>query len=64
MMDAIKAVLTELGVSPDQVKTELFGATKPTPAAAWTTAKPTVPATGPLVMFLKNTKSAKIRVGR
>ena len=62
MMDAIKAILTELGVAPDQVKTELFGATKPTPAAAGTSAKPTAPATGPLVTFSKNNKSSKIRV--
>ena len=34
MMDAIKAILTELGVPPDHVKTEAFGATKPAPAAA------------------------------
>lgn len=60
MMDSTKAILTELGVAPDQVKTELFGATKPTPAVAGTTAKPTAPATGPLVTFLKNNKSAKI----
>jgi ferredoxin-NADP reductase len=32
MMEATKAILTELGVSPDQVKSELFGATKPSPA--------------------------------
>jgi glycine betaine catabolism B len=62
MMDSTKAILTELGVLPDQVKTELFGATKPTPAVAGTTAKPTVPATGPLVTFSKNNKSAKIHV--
>jgi len=62
MMDSTKAILTELGVAPDQVKTELFGATKPIPAAAGTTAKPTVPATGPLVTFSKNNKSAKIHV--
>jgi ferredoxin-NADP reductase len=62
MMDAIKAILTELGVPPDRVKTEVFGATKPTPAAAGTTAKPTAPATGPLVTFSKNNKSAKIHV--
>ena len=46
------------------MKTELFGATKPTPADAGTTAKPTVPATGPLVTFSKNNKSAKIHVGQ
>lgn len=62
MMDSTKAILTELGVAPDQVKTELFGATKPAPAAAGTTAKPTAPATGPLVTFSKNNKSANIHV--
>ena len=60
MMEATKAILTELGVSPDQVKSELFGATKPAPAAAGTTAKPTAAATGPLVTFSKNNKSSKI----
>ena len=64
MMDATKGILTELGVSPDQVKSELFGATKPNPAAAGTTAKPTAAATGPLVTFSKNNKSAKIRDGQ
>jgi ferredoxin len=62
MMDSTKAILTELGVPADQVKTESFGPTKPTPAAAGTTAQPTAPATGPLVTFSKNNKSAKIRV--
>jgi ferredoxin-NADP reductase len=62
MMDSTKAILTELGVPPDQVKTELFGATKPTPAAAGTSLKPTALATGPLVTFSKNNKSAKIHV--
>ena len=62
MMDSTKAILTELGVSPDHVKTEAFGAIKPTPAAAGTTAKPTAPATGPLVTFSKNNKSTKIHV--
>ena len=32
MMEATKALLTELGVPPEQVKSELFGATKPSPA--------------------------------
>ena len=64
MMEATKAILTELGVPPDQVKSELFGATKPSPAAAGTTAKPTAPATGPLVTFSKNNKSAKIHDGQ
>jgi ferredoxin-NADP reductase len=62
MMDSTKTILTELGVPPDRLKTEAFGATKPTPAAAGTTAKPTAPATGPLVTFSKNNKSAKIHV--
>lgn len=64
MMDAIKAALTELGVPPDQVKTEAFGATKPTPAAAGTTSAPAAPATGPLVTFSMNAKSAKIHAGQ
>jgi len=64
MMDSTKAILTELGVAPEQMKTEAFGATKPTPAAAGTTAKPTAPATGPLVTFSRNNKSAKIHVGQ
>ena len=61
MMAAVKAILAELGVAPDHVKTEAFGAVKPTPAAAGTALKPTAPATGPLVTFSKNNKSAKIR---
>lgn len=60
MMDAIKTILAELGVPAEQVKTELFGATKPIPGAAGTTSKPTPPATGPLVTFSKNNKSSKI----
>jgi len=60
MMDAIKALLIGLGVPADQVKTESFGPTRPIPAAAGTTAKPTAPATGPLVTFSKNGKSARI----
>ena len=62
MMEATKALLAELGVPPEQVKTELFGATKPASAAAGTTVKSTAPATGPLVMFSKHDKSAKIHV--
>ncbi len=64
IMYATTAILTDLGVPPDQVKTELFGATKPIPAAAGTSSRPTVPATGPLVTFSKNNKSAKIRDGQ
>jgi ferredoxin len=62
MMEATKAILTELGVPPDQVKTEAFGATKPSPAATGTPARPAAAATGPLVTFSKNTKSAKIHI--
>ena len=62
MMDSTKAILTELGVPPDRVKTEAFGTPKPVPAAAGTTANPTTPATGPPVTFSKNNKSANIRV--
>ncbi len=64
MMDATKAILVELGVPPDRLKTEAFGATKPTPAALGTSSKPTVPATGPLVTFSKNNKAARIRTGQ
>jgi ferredoxin-NADP reductase len=60
MMDATKALLAEMGVPPDQLKTEAFGTPKPSPAAAGTTAKATAEATGPLVMFSKNNKSSKI----
>lgn len=60
MMDSTKAILTELGVAAAQVKTEAFGTPKPAPAAAGTSAKLSAPATGPLVTFSKNHKSAKI----
>ena len=60
MMDSTKAILAELGVSADRLKTEAFGAVKPALAVPGTTAKPTAPATGPLVKFSKNDKSAKI----
>ena len=62
MMDSTKAMLTELGVSPGNIKTEAFGAVNPAPAAAGTALKPTTPATGPLVKFSKNNKAAKIHV--
>lgn len=62
MMDSTKAILAELGVAPDQIKTELFGATKPAPAVAGTSSKPTPTATGPLVTFTQNNKSSKIHV--
>lgn len=64
MMEATKALLIELGVFSQQVKTESFGETRPIPAAAGTTAIPTAPATGPLVTFSKNNKSARIHAGQ
>ena len=64
MMDATKALLAEMGVPKEQVKTEAFGAPKPTPAPAGTTAKPSAEAAGPLVTFSKNNKSAKIHAGQ
>ena len=64
MMDETKAMLAELGVSPDNLKTESFGAVKPAPAVPGTTAKPTVPATGLLVTFSTNHKSARIHAGQ
>ena len=39
-----------------------MGAVTPAPAAAGSSLKPTAPATGPLVKFSTNNKSAKIRV--
>ncbi len=64
MMDETKALLAELGVPSEQLKTEAFGATKPAPAAAGTSVKPTAAATGPKVTFSTNNKSAKIHVGQ
>ncbi len=63
MMDSTKAMLAELGLPPEQLKTEAFGLAKPPPASAATaSSKPTAAATGPLVTFSKNNKSAKIRL--
>ena len=62
MMESAKAILADLGVPPDHLKTEAFGAVKPAPVAPGTTAKPSTPATGPMVTFSKNNKSAKIHV--
>ena len=59
MMSAVKAILTELMVPGEQVKTEDFGTAAPSPLAG-TTAKTTSPATGPLVTFSNSNKSAKI----
>ena len=60
LMDTVGTILTDLGVPSDSLKTEAFGAVKPAPSAAGTTAKPSAPATGPLVTFSTNNKSAKI----
>jgi ferredoxin-NADP reductase len=62
MMDSVKAIFAELGIPSDHLKTETFGAVKPIPAIAGTTAKPAAAATGPLVTFSKNSKSAKVRM--
>jgi len=64
MMDAAKAMLTELGVTAENLKSEQFGAVKPAPAAPGTTAKPKAAASGPEVTFSTNNKSAKIHPGQ
>lgn len=64
MMDGTKALLDELEVPKEQVKTEAFGTPKPSPSAAGTTAKPAGEATGPEVKFSKKKKSAKIHPGQ
>lgn len=64
MMDGAKVILAEIGVSADNLKTEAFGAVKPAPAAPSTMSKPAVAATGPLITFSTNNKSAKIREGQ
>ena len=61
MMAATEAMLVELGVPADHLKTEAFGAVKPAPASARTSLKSDARATGPRVTFSKNHKSAKIR---
>ena len=61
-MQSIKAILADLKVPPEQVKTEAFGTPKPAPSEPGITAQPTAPATGPLVTFSKGRKSAKIRL--
>ena len=60
MMESTKSMLSDLGVPPEQVKTEAFGTVKPTPLAPGTTARSTTPATGPLVTFSKSNRSARI----
>jgi glycine betaine catabolism B len=61
MMDAIKALLIEIGVRPGNLETEAFGAVKPPPAVPGIFAPPAAAATGPLVTFSTNHKSAKIK---
>ncbi len=60
MMDGIKDLLLEIGVAPANLKTEAFGAVKPPLPALGPSALPTAPATGPLVTFSANHKSARI----
>ena len=60
MMETTKALLTEIGVTADHLKTEQFGAVKPPVGVPGTTAVSTTPATGPRVTFSKSNKSAKI----
>jgi ferredoxin-NADP reductase len=62
MMDAVKGLLTQLKVPPEQVKTEDFGSAAPAPGAAGTSARFTAPASGPLVTFTKSNKTSKIHV--
>ncbi len=61
MMDAIKALLAEIGVTPENLKMEAFGAVKPAPASPGTSAKRSAAATGPVVTFSSNNKSSKIK---
>jgi ferredoxin-NADP reductase len=61
MMDAVRALLAELKVPSVQVKTEDFGTAAPAPTTDGL-ARFATPATGPLVNFSKNNKSAKIHV--
>ena len=46
------------------MKSEQFGAVKPAVSTDGTSAKPTSPATGPLVTFSTNNKSSKIHEGQ
>ncbi len=62
MMDAVKSMLSDLHVPPEQVKTESFGTLMPKPRVVGAGSQPTSAATGPLVTFSKNNKAAKIAV--
>ena len=61
MMDSMRAIFNELGIPPEQLKTEAFGAVKPAVPPPGT-ARKIGPATGPLVTFSKNGKSAKVHM--
>lgn len=62
MMDALKSMLSDLHVPPDQVKIESFGTLMPKPSVAGEGSQPAAAATGPLVTFSRNKKAAKIAV--
>jgi ferredoxin-NADP reductase len=64
MLDAVKSLLREIGVPPENIKSEQFGAVKPAIAAAATTATRIEPATGPLVTFSKSNKAARLGIDR
>jgi ferredoxin-NADP reductase len=64
MMEATKAMLGELGVPAERVKSEEFGAVKPPSADPNAPPKPKAAATGPEVTFSSNSKTAKIHTGQ
>jgi ferredoxin-NADP reductase len=67
MLDAVKKALAELGIAPDHIRTETFGApskANPPVSVAARPAAPPVPATGPLVTFSRSDKSARIHDGK
>lgn len=64
MMDSTRALLAEIGVPSDHLKTEAFGAVRPVPGAPGESVKATAPATGPLVMFSRNARKARVRAGQ
>ncbi|WP_437656829.1 FAD-binding oxidoreductase [Sorangium sp. So ce1182] len=64
MMDAVKALLGELGVPPDHLHTEAFGPPSKTNPAVTVVTPPAVAAEGPLVSFSTSGKSARIRDGK
>ncbi|NUZ08514.1 2Fe-2S iron-sulfur cluster-binding protein [Piscinibacter koreensis] len=64
MMDAVRAILNELKVPPEQVKTEDFGTAAPTPGGPGATGRSAAPATGPVVTFSNTGKASKSRDGQ